>query len=206
MGKGTYFIVGAALMAMSACTTTEMTSRNATVDFSVGSKSQYTRQDYTVRDVKVTIAPGTTVSEANRYYPSSDIVWREDPRGDRYAQVSAIFDAAMTSGVAALKGAVPVLVEIEIHRFHALTEKTRYSSLPATHAIQFAVTVRHATTGAVIEGPRMVKTSLKAYTGEQAFASEARGESQKSRISAHLAQTIQHELSVSAPVATVAAR
>ena len=47
---------------------------------------------YNVTDVVVDVPAELTVSEANRFLPGSDIVWREDPMGDRKAQVKVIME------------------------------------------------------------------------------------------------------------------
>lgn len=78
---------------------------------------------YRVEKINVIVPKSLLVSEANRYYPSGDIVWREDPPGDRHAQVAAIFEDAMARGAAKVQGDVPIIIDIQVLRFHALTEK-----------------------------------------------------------------------------------
>lgn len=143
-------------------------------------------RNYDVVGLEVAVPRTLVVSEANSYYPGADIVWRGDPPGDRYKQVEAIFDSGMQRGFSTLGGSRDVVVEIEVQRFHSLTEKARYT-VGGVHSITFLVTVRDARTGEVIEGPRRVKADLKAYGGQTALDAERRGETQKVRITEHLA-------------------
>ncbi|MEQ3709201.1 MAG: DUF6778 family protein [Tateyamaria sp.] len=183
---------------VSACAGTSTTSRNAAFD-AEGLPLAATEQvgayntDVRVKNITVRVPRSLTVSEGNGYLPSSDIVWRGDPIGDRYAQIGAIFNDAMKKGTAALDGATPVFLDIEVTRFHALTERARYST-GGVHNINFNVTVRHAVTNAQLGETRRVRADLTAFGGSQALAAEARGETQKARISAFLAEVIRQEL------------
>ena len=80
-----------------------------------------------VSQINVRVPTSLKVSEANRYYPNGDIVWREDPMGNRHAQVAKIVHDAMTVGTQSFTGPVPVILDIELVRFHALSEKARYT-------------------------------------------------------------------------------
>lgn len=146
-----------------------------------------------VRSVQVRVPRELEVSEANRYFPGGDIVWREDPFGDRHAQVQAIVQDAMQQGVAGLDGAVPVDLDIEVVRFHALTEKARYST-GGVHGLQFTMTLKDAASGQALTEPRLIKADLKAYGGQKAIAAMQRGETQKLRITRHLAEVIRTEI------------
>ena len=58
----------------------------------------------TVARVEVRVPRSLKVSEANRYLPAGDIVWREDPPGDRHAQVQAIVQAQQAAVAASAAG------------------------------------------------------------------------------------------------------
>ena len=133
------------------------------------------------------------VSEANRYYPSGDIVWREDPLGDRHDQVKAIFQTALQRGADTMTSGAPVILDVKVSRFHALTEKARYT-VGGVHSIAFTMQLRDANTGALIGEPHQVKAALKAFGGQHAIEAEARGETQKVRITAHLADVLRQEM------------
>ena len=148
---------------------------------------------YRVEKVNVIVPDSLIVSEANRYYPSGDIVWREDPPGDRHQQVAAILEDAMARGTARVQGQVPVIIDVQLLRFHALTEKTRYT-VGGVHSIKFGLSIRSAETGLLLEERRVVQADLLGYGGQRAIAAERQGQTQKVRITAHLAKVIEEEL------------
>ncbi|SFR44099.1 DUF6778 family protein [Litoreibacter janthinus] len=152
----------------------------------VGAELTAQSADWRLADVRVQVSGDLRVSEANRYYPVADIVWREDPFGDRRAQVAKIVDDGVTAGLTHLNGTRPVYFDINMHRFHALTEKARYS-VGGVHNLVFTLTVIDAATGVALHGPIEMVVDLKAYGGEQAFAAERKGLTQKVRIQSHLA-------------------
>ncbi len=152
-----------------------------------------TVRDYDVIGLSVTVPRSLEVSEANVYYPGSDIVWRGDPPGDRYEQVRSIFETGMGRGIRALNGSRKVKVAVEVRRFHSVTEKARYS-VGGVHSIRFVLTVFDASTGQVIEGPRLVSADLNAFGGEQAIAADRAGQTQKVRVTDHLARVIRQQL------------
>ncbi|MFV2003410.1 MAG: DUF6778 family protein, partial [Paracoccaceae bacterium] len=133
------------------------------------------------------------VSEANSYKPVADIVWRGDPPGNRYEQVKAIFETGIARGVADFSGDLPVVLHIEVVRFHSVTERTRYT-IGGVHEIDFFLTVTNGRTGDVVVPRYLISSRLKAFGGEQALAAEAAGQTQKVRILAHLAELIKQEL------------
>lgn len=196
----------ALLAGLAGCASTPMTavSRNIAANdplltaASTGQQVAVAR-DYNVVDVKVSVPHELVVSEANTYKPRADIVWREDPLGDRYAQVQAIVDNALTQGAATVHGARDVVLDVTVLQFHALTQKTRYT-FGGTHAIAFQMAVLDAASGAVIEPPHIVQIEFEAYGGDQALAAEAQGLTQKVRITQHLAALIAQELTGTAVV------
>src|SRR6056297_1684040 len=176
-------------LGLSACAGVETATRNAPLE---APALQPAAVPLDVRDVRV--PRSLTVSEANRYLPGGDIVWREDPPGDRHAQVAAILRQGLRRGVAGLpEGTVPVVLDVELSKFHALSEKARYT-IGGVHAIQFTYTLRDPATGAALTEPRFVKADFKAFGGQKAVAFERRGITQKVRITEHLAQVIREEL------------
>ncbi|WP_298261594.1 DUF6778 family protein [uncultured Litoreibacter sp.] len=188
----TKLIAGLALaLGLSACASsnhsTVATTRNAADLTPVVTPELTIRSaEWALADVRVRVPGDLKVSEANRYYPIADIVWREDPFGDRHAQVAQIMDDGLTQGLSHLTGERPVYFDITVSRFHSLTEKARYS-VGGVHNIVYTLTVVDAATGVALHGPIEMKTALKAFGGDQAFAAERRGETQKVRIRSHLA-------------------
>lgn len=144
-----------------------------------------------VSAINVNVPSSLSVSEANSYAPNADIVWRGEPRGDRRQQVGAIIKDAFENGTKTLTSGHPVVMDVQLNEFHALTEKIRYSSYHAgVHNISFNVSVRDAKTGAVLLPPQTIQSDLTGYTGFQAIQMEQQGQTQKVRITNHVAATV----------------
>ncbi len=182
----------AASLGLSACASPDSATRNASLVSEAVGAAPFSAD---IQAVRVVVPDTLSVSEANMYYPGGDIVWRGDPAGDRHAQVKAIVEAAMAKGVPQIaKGNVPVILDIQITRFHALSEKARYT-VGGVHAIQFAIILRNPETNEIIGGPRLVKADFKALGGASALTAERNGITQKTRITDHLAEVIVAEFS-----------
>lgn len=150
-------------------------------------------QSMTVTEINVRVPRNLKVSEANSYYPRADIVWRGDPIGDRYSQIEQIFKTAFASGTQDMAGEANVILDVQITRFHSVTEKTRFS-VGGVHNMNFLLTVRSAATGLALAPTREVEANLPAFGGSQAMAAERRGQTQKVRVTGYLAQVIRQEL------------
>lgn len=180
-------------LGVSACAPVETVSRNAPLTPAPSASAAPQVAAVEIRDIRVSVPPSLNVSEANRYYPGGDIVWREDPPGDRYAQVRAIFETAMRRGVDGLEGGVPAVLEVEVTRFHALSEKARYT-IGGVHALQFRMQLRDPESGMALGEPRFVKADFKAFGGAKAVEAERNGITQKHRITEQLARAVRAEL------------
>ena len=151
-------------------------------------------RSYTLTGLNFAATDGLVVSEANRYYPQADIVWRGDAPGDRVAQIGAMFQAAATRNRGVLTGNTRVVADIQLIRFHGVTERTR-GSIGGVYNIIFMMTVRDARTGAVIEPPRRIVADLPAPGGSAARDLEARGRTEKVEVTDFLTATLRNELS-----------
>ena len=149
---------------------------------------------YDVEQINVTVPSSLRVSEANVYYPLADIVWRGEVMGNRHQQVQAIITEGLTRGTAAMQSGRPVALDIEVLRFHSLTEKTRYT-FGGVHSVKFRLSVRDLASGAVVDGPRVVIADVKGAGGAQAIAEEQMGRTMRVVITEHLAGVIARELS-----------
>lgn len=147
----------------------------------------------TIDAVHVSVPRSLKVSERNSYLPFGDIVWREDPIGDRHAQVAVIMQEALTKGVAGLNGPVHANLNVRVTRFHALTEKARYTT-GGVHSISFDMILSDPKTGEILVPSHTMDIDLEAFGGQQALAAEARGLTQKVRISDYVAEAIRQEL------------
>ncbi len=191
----------AALIAMSitACGSNQTVSRSVVgTQYEILPITQPLTSPYSVSDIRVSVPETLKVDESNRIYPIADIVWRGDPYGNRYEQIEAIFEEGMTRGAAALHGTRPVNIDIEVMRFHAMTERARFL-IGGVHSITFTMTIREAETNEIIEEPRIIKADLVGFGGNHAIEAEHRGQTQKVRIIDHLANVIQNELSLPVP-------
>ncbi len=186
----------ALITGVAACATPETVSRSVVLD-NVSAptiNAASAAPTLNVTELVVEVPRALRVSEANLFYPGGDIVWREDPPGDRHEQVKAIFEAGMEKGLAGLpQGDMPVRMHVEVTRFHALSEKARYT-VGGVHAVQFLLTLQDPETGRALSEPRLIKADFRAYGGRTALEAEARGETQKFRITRRLASVIQHEM------------
>ena len=195
-------VAGAAL---SACGGTgDMVMRNAPLDLGPAAEiaAPQSTRSYEIVELNFVAPEALTVSERNGYYPLADIVWRGDAIGDRKAQLAAIFQEAFDRGAAQVPGTRPVVVDIALVRFHGVTERVRYS-VGGNYNMIFDMTVRDATTGAVIEPARRITGNLAAPGGTAAIMAEQAGQTEKVRVTDYLTVLLQDELS--GPV-TVASR
>lgn len=142
--------------------------------------------------VEVSVPMTLRVSEANTWLPNADIVWRGEERGNRWEQVETIFNDAAKVGTADLTKGLAVVAEVEVTRFHCLTEKTR-ATVGGNHAMQFMLTLRDATTGEIVDGPRLVVADTKASGGSKAIAEDYAGRTQRVVVE-RLAQVMHREL------------
>ncbi|MCA0272503.1 MAG: hypothetical protein LCH69_10620 [Proteobacteria bacterium] len=147
--------------------------------------------NWRLSSVTVTAPRSLVVSEAEVFIPKADIVWREDlSTGNRYEQVEAIMENAIAQGARGLKGSRPVRIEATVTRFHAMTFKAETQAPSGVHDVEFDLQVKDARTGEVLFGPEHVEASFPAMTGAQMARARVAGQSQKSQITAHVAQTI----------------
>ena len=181
--------------ALSACSGADTVTRNAPL---VAPRAdapavQQIVRDYSLHSIRVAVPADLRVSEANSYYPIADIVWRGDPLGNRPQQITDIFQTSIAAAGQGLTGQRPVTVDVELVRFHSLTERTRYS-VGGVHSIKFDLTVRDAITGEVLEPTRRINGDLAALGGYAALAADNQGQTQKVRITAHLTSLFFREL------------
>jgi hypothetical protein len=142
-------------------------------------------------EVRVLVPQSLKVSEAKQILPSADIVWREDPMGDRHEQVGKIMQAAVLRGAQGLRGTRPVIIDITVTRFHALTFEAELSNNDwGVHNVDFTAQVLDARTGEVILAPTAIRAETPAWSGAQMKAARAKGITQKSMITNHVAATV----------------
>jgi hypothetical protein len=178
-------LIVAAALGLSACSAPFDVTRNAPFE-PVAPVIEAPTLDWSIAELRIHVPRSLSVSEANSIKPAADIVWREDPLGDRYEQVEALLRAALDPVMQPRDGATtPVIVALQVTRFHALTERARYTT-GGEHEIEFLVIVANAETGEVLSGPRPVDLTFRAHGGQAAIQAEAQGITQRVRITERL--------------------
>jgi len=151
--------------------------------------------DVRIDSFTVSVPRSLEVNERNLYYPKGDIVWRGEPIGDRHEQVRAIFETGLRSAAPRIDGNRPVRMDVQVTRFHALSEKARYS-VGGVHDIDFKYRLIDMQTGQQIGPTKDVSADLNGLSGQTAISAEARGQTQKARIIAHLSRVFADELTL----------
>lgn len=181
-----------AVLAVSGCVGSTDVSRDIGADaFPVIENIEI--QDWDVIAVEVNVPRTLTSSENNTIKPRADIVWREDPIGDRHGQVDDLMTAALEPAFEAVTGSIPVIVTLDVARFHAQTQRVRYSNIPSEQEIEFVMTIRHAETGEILSGPTDVDLTFMALGGDDAVVADAQGITQRVRINERLAAWVADE-------------
>jgi hypothetical protein len=153
--------------------------------------SPETSRNWRLAEVRVDVPRSLVVSEAKSLLPSADIVWREDPLGDRYEQVGKIMQAAVLRGAQGLRGSQPVVISIKVTRFHALTYEAELSNSDwGVHNVDFIAQVTDARTGAVLVPATQIRAETPAWSGARMREARRKGITQKSMISNHVAATV----------------
>ncbi|KJZ21005.1 hypothetical protein TW80_05605 [Loktanella sp. S4079] len=150
-------------------------------------------RSYDLRGLNFSTKDGITVSEENRYYPTADIVWRGDEPGPRVQQIEAMFQTAAQRNESVLRGQRPIVVDVQLQRFHGVTEQTR-ATIGGVYNIIFLMTVRDARTGEVIEPARRIEADLRAPGGRQAIEMDRNGRTQKVEVTDFLTATLRNQL------------
>ncbi|WP_415182562.1 DUF6778 family protein [Phaeovulum sp.] len=149
-------------------------------------------RDWRLAAVNVTVPQTLSVSEdIKSYVPRADIVWQEEPLGDRRAQVGWIVKEGITAGATGLRGSRPVRFQVTVSKFHALNKKARRSAPAGTgvHDIRYTVQVVDARTGQELLAPQYIQADFPGKTGAAAVEAEKRGLTQRVAIVAHLTRT-----------------
>ncbi|MDG1115548.1 MAG: hypothetical protein P8N72_00255 [Flavimaricola sp.] len=189
-------LIAAALLALglSACAAPETATRNAPLDVAgLAPGAVQVQQAYNIVRFDVDVPGDLQASEANRYYPIADIVWRGDAPGDRHEQVASLFQAAGERASSSFQGPNDVVVQVQLVRFHGVTEKTRLS-VGGTYNMVFMLQVVDARTGAILEPARQVVANLEAPGGARGRALIEAGQTERVRVVDHLTSVLMSEL------------
>lgn len=179
------------LVSLTACGTVPTATRSAMPDDTMLGVAL--PPDVRIESFTVNVPRSLKVNDRNLYYPRGDIVWRGEPRGDRYAQVQAMFEAGLRSAAPRVDGLRPVRLDVQVTRFHSLSEKARYT-VGGVHDIDFRYRLVDLDTGLPLGPSKLVNADLNGLGGQAALEAEGRGETQKARIIAHLSRVFVEEL------------
>lgn len=144
-------------------------------------------KNWRVTSVNVSVPDSLTVSNRNSLAPSADIVWHGEPFGDRRAQVARIVDDGLTAGTSGMSGERAVSISASIVQFHAVTPRAVSQAPGAVHNISYAIRVFDAATGQPLTEQQLISADFEAYVGAAAVTAAVNGQSQRVRITQHLA-------------------
>lgn len=180
-----FLILALSAFVLTACGTEWQTDYDAPIAAEVS-------KNWRLADVQVRVPDTLSVSEENVYFPDADIVWREEvlsPGVTRYDQVDTIVTEGITRGAAGLSGSQPVTIRATVSTFHALSEIARYGlSTSAVHNIAYTMQVVDARTGSALTEPTLIQADFPALLREEAIQAENSGQTQRVRITNHIAQ------------------
>ena len=98
---------------------------------------------------------------------------------------------AVLRGAQGLRGSRPVIIQITVTRFHALTYEAELSNSDwGVHNIDFIAQVVDARTGEVLLPATKIRAETPAWSGEKMKAARRKGITQKSMITNHVAATV----------------
>lgn len=198
MKRMTAALLGLAALGISACASVPQVDVTQGLPAMGALPTSVVSGDWQVQEIVIDVPAELTVSESNRLKPRADIVWREDPVGDRYAQVQALMAEAMEFALRPMQGSTPVIVELEVTRFHALSERARYT-IGGEHEVEFLFTVRDAETGQALTGPRNIDLTFRAFGGQRAIDAERNGIYQRDRIQSQIIGWARQEFGLTPP-------
>jgi hypothetical protein len=178
-------------LSLSACSSSQMASLAAMPDDTM---LGFTQPDFSIDSFTVSVPKSLKVNDKNLYYPRGDIVWRGDLPGDRHAQVKAIIEAGLRNAAPRLTGTRPVRIDVQVLRFHGLSEKARYT-VGGVHNITMMYRLIDVSNGLQIGPTKTLQADLDALGGQAAIDADSQGRTQKARIVTHLAKVFTTELS-----------
>lgn len=150
-------------------------------------------QKYRVTKINVVVPSTLTVSESEAVFmPNADIVWREEPAGDRYTQVKKIFEEAAAGAVKGMKGKEAVILNITVERFHAINFKTLDFSPTGKGVgdIRFTAELVDAKTGKVVVPAQKISADFILVAGKAAQEELAKGITQRTKSIAQIDKTL----------------
>ncbi len=169
-------VAAVSLLVLSACGSTFKVGYDAPIATSQSA-------NWRVADVRVVVPESLKVSEDKTIFPRADIVWREDPVGDRRPQVAKVIRDATMQAAAPLRGSRPVRIDITVARFHALTfEAESRLTVTGVYNVKYTAQVVDIASGQVLAGPTAIEADRAAMVGSEATRLRRQGVTQRSLI------------------------
>ena len=168
---------------ISACSGNWKTDYNGGIDADVS-------RNWRASEVTVIVPQTLTVSESNTLAPNADIVWHGDPLGDRRVQVRELIGAGIAHGASGLQGSRPVEIRAIVSEMHAVTPAAVSRAPAAVHNISFSIQVFDSRNGRALTDVTQIDADLPAYVGAAAVVAAQQGQTQKVRITNHVAAVV----------------
>ncbi|MEM6634886.1 MAG: DUF6778 family protein [Pseudomonadota bacterium] len=156
-------------------------------DYGVPLQAETTR-NWNVVGISVDVPESLEISESDTFAPRADIVWHGDEVGDRREQIAAIVEEGVERGASGLNGSVPVTIGVRIVRFHGVTPRSINAAPGAVHNIQMNAQVWSADGTTPLTQPELIIADLEALVGSAAIAAAEEGQTQKVRVTDHIAR------------------
>ncbi len=141
-----------------------------------------------VHNIRVVVPADLTVSNRNTYAPDADIVWHGDlESGSRRKQVATILTEGIEKAAGNLDGPRPVEIQARLEHFHAVTPAAVSRAPAAVHNIAYTIQIIDDETGMALTAPQYIQADLEAYVGASAITAAIQGQTQRVRITDHIA-------------------
>ena len=102
-------------------------------------------------------------------------------------------EQAIFTGAAQVSGNTDVIMSVRVNQFHAITQKAR-DVVGGRHNVQFDYVLLDAVTGQPVSEVNSINLKFKALGGRKALVAEMRGDTQKVRITRHVAAAVYEQL------------
>ncbi len=175
------FLLGLAALPLAGCAGGFRVSYDEGVSKSVSDQ-------WRLSSISVNVPDDRTVSEANTLAPDAHIVWREEPLGDRRAQVRAIVQEGITRPFRELRGSRGIHVRAQVIHFHAVTPRAVSVAPAAVHNVRYALQIFDAQTREPLTETSNISADLDAFVGASAVTAALQGQTQRVRIVDHIAR------------------
>ena len=175
------FVLGLAALPLAGCAGSFRVAYDEGVSKSVS-------DTWRLSSLVVDVPADRTVSEANTLAPDAHIVWREEPLGDRRAQVRAILAEGISRPFRELRGRRRIHVRAQLIHFHAVTPRAVSAAPAAVHNVRYALQIFDAQTRDPITEASNISADLDAFVGASAVTAALQGQTQRVRIVDHIAR------------------